>query len=103
MDNKIQLNHPAGKKAVRMEKEKYDILKTYILHYLKEHGTSAHTELLQAVTKSLKRDKVKFKGSIEWHLEWVKLDLEAGKIIRRAGEKTPVKFSIYETPIFKEV
>ena len=94
MEQKIQLKHPAGKKAVSMDKVKYDTLKSYILTNLKEQGETTHTELLQSVTKDFKKDKVKFSGSVEWHMEWVKLDLEARKVIKRIADKSPIKFSL---------
>lgn len=94
MEQKIQLKHPAGKKAVSMDKVKYDMLKTYLLTYLKSNGDSTHTELLNSITNGFKKDKVKFAGSIEWHMEWVKLDLEARKIVKRIGDKSPIKFTL---------
>ena len=94
MEEKIQLKHPAGKKAVSMEKEKYEILKKIILKILKAKGEFTHKELLKAVTVNFKKDKIKFEGSIEWHMEWVKLDLEARKEIKRLEDKSPLKFSI---------
>ena len=93
MEQKIQLKHPTGKKAVNMDKEKYDILKKYLLSHLKNNGQSTHTELLNSITKSFKGDKIKFSGSVEWHMEWVKLDLEARKIIKGTADKSPIQFS----------
>ncbi len=92
MDQKIQLIHPAGKKAVSIDKEKYDVLKKSLLNFLKTHGESTYTEILQAVTEDFRRNKTKFSGSVEWHLEWVKLDLEARKEIKRSDNKTSVTF-----------
>ncbi len=94
MEQKIQLRHPAGKKAVSMDKEKYDTMKKYILSHLRDHGQSTHGELLSAITKKFKSDKIKFSGSVEWHMEWVKLDLEAGKTIKRTSDKSPIQFSL---------
>jgi hypothetical protein len=94
MEQKIQLRHPAGKKALRMDKGKYDTLKKMILNHLKIKGESTHTEIFHSINEELKKDKINFEGSVEWHLEWVKLDLEAGKEIKRIGDKTPVKFAI---------
>jgi len=34
MEQKIQLKHPAGKKAVSMDKGKYDVLKKALLGHL---------------------------------------------------------------------
>lgn len=94
METKIQLKHPAGKKAVSMDKEKYDTLKKVLLNRLKTKGESTHTEILQTITEDFKKNKIKFVGSIEWHMEWVKLDLEARKEIKRIGDKSPIKFAI---------
>ena len=91
METKIQLRHPAGKKAVSMDKAKYEVLKKALVSHLKSKGASTHTEILEAITSNFKKDKIKFEGSIEWHMEWVKLDLEARKEIKRVGE-SPIKF-----------
>lgn len=94
MEKKIQLKHPAGKKAVSMDTLKYDPLKKAILSFLKTHGESTHSEMLESVTENFKKNKTKFEGSIEWHMEWVKLDLEARKEIKRTADKSPIKFSL---------
>ena len=82
MQKVMQLRHPAGKKAVSMDESKYELLKKIILHQLKA-GELSHTEMLQAIIRDFEKQKIKFPGSIEWHMEWVKLDLEANKIIRK--------------------
>ena len=94
MEAKIQLKHPAGKTAIRMDKGKYDSLKKVLLNRLITKGESTHTEILQTITEEFKKNKIKFEGSVEWHLEWVKLDLEARKEIKRVGNKSPIKFVI---------
>jgi hypothetical protein len=94
MDQKIQLIHPADKKAVSIDKIKYDVLKKIIINYLKTKGESTHAEILQAIIKDLKKNNTRFEGSVEWHLEWVKLDLEARKEIKRISKKPPIKFMI---------
>ncbi len=96
MEQRIQLKHPEGKKAVSMNKSKYDALKKALLNHLKKKGESTHIELLDAITEDFKKNKIKFEGSIQWHMEWVKLDLEANKIIQRVKETTPQKFSIFK-------
>jgi hypothetical protein len=95
MDQKIQLLHPAGKKAVSIHKEKYDVLKKVIISSLKTKGESTHAEILKTITEDFKLNKIKFEGSLEWYLEWVKLDLEARKEIKRVSDKSPIKFMIY--------
>ena len=94
METKIQLKHPAEKKAVSMDMAKYAVLKESILNCLKKKGESTHTEILQKITDDFKKNKTKFEGSVEWHMEWVKLDLEARKEIKRTGDKSNLKFAI---------
>jgi hypothetical protein len=94
MEEKIQLLHPGGKKAVKMNKVKYDVIKEVVLNLLISKGECDHREILQALTEHFAGDVIKFDGSVEWHMEWVKLDLEARKEIKRTGNKFPVKYSI---------
>jgi hypothetical protein len=92
MDPKIQLLHPSGKKAVSIDKAKYDVLKSALLECLRANGESTHANILQCITEDFRKSKIKFVGSLEWYLEWVKLDLEARKIIRRINDKPFIKF-----------
>ena len=94
MDQKIQLLHPAGKKAVSIQKDKYDVLKKVIIRSLKTKVESTHSEMVDFITDDFRKNKIKFEGSLEWYLEWVKLDLEARKEIRRVDDKSPVRFII---------
>lgn len=94
MDQKIQLLHPAGKKAVSIHKDKYDVLKKVVLSSLKTKGELTHSEMMDFITDDFRKNKIKFEGSLEWYLEWVKLDLEARKEIRRVDDKSPVRFII---------
>ncbi len=50
--------------------------------------------MLQAITQDFTRNKTKFEGSIEWHMEWVKLDMEARKEIVRKTDKSPIRYSV---------
>ena len=75
-----------------MNKDKYEVLKKALLHALGAKGELTHTELLKAITLDFKKNKIKFEGSLEWSMVWVKLDLEAKKEIKRIGE-SPVKFT----------
>jgi len=94
MEQRIQLKHPSGKKAVSMDKTKYSTLKKALLNCLRTKGESTHKEILKTITEDFKKDKIKFKGSMEWYIEWVKLDLEARKEIKRLGDKSPIKFIV---------
>ena len=91
---KIQLIHPEGKKAVSMEKEKYEALKGLLIEFLSGNGSSTHSEIKDGVNKLVKSRKIAFKGSVNWHLEWVKLDLESRKLIERITDSKPVKYHL---------
>lgn len=92
MEAKIQLKHPSGKKAVSMDKEKYTLLKEIFLSLLKAEGEATQTKIVNIIKSDFKKNKTKFAGSVEWHLEWVKLDLEANKIIERVPKTSPQKY-----------
>ena len=92
MEQKVQLKHPQGKKAVSMSKEKYDLLKQVILKYLHAQGKATFNEILSAIKKDFKRNRTKFQGSLPWHMEWVKLDLEARKVIKRVASTSPQEY-----------
>lgn len=93
MEQKIRLKHPAGKHAVRMDKDKYEILSKSIFRCLKNKSLT-HKELLEAVIDDFKKHKIKFEGSVEWYMESVKLDLEANKLLLRIKDKSLLKFQL---------
>jgi hypothetical protein len=94
MEQKIQLKHPTGKKAISMDKEKYCVIEKSLLICLNGKAEATHKEILNTITEDFKKNKIKFDGSIEWHMEWVKLDLEARKKITRIADTTPIKFKL---------
>jgi len=93
MSEKIQLKHPEGKHAVRMEKDKYDVMSKAISECLKPGGLT-HKEMLAEVHSYFKENKIKFPGSVEWYMESVKLDLEANKKVERVMEGPKLKFRL---------
>ncbi len=93
MEQKIQLKHPAGKHTIRIDQDKYDTIRKSLLNSLKKNELT-HKEILQFMTDDFRKNKIQFKGSVEWYMEWVKLDLEAGKIIERISNKSPQKFRL---------
>ena len=93
MSEKIQLKHPEGKHAVRMERDKYDVVSKAILNCLKQ-GALTHKEMLAEVHTYFKKNKIKFSGSVEWYMESVKLDLEANKKVERITESSKLKFRL---------
>ncbi|MEK6953708.1 MAG: hypothetical protein AABX01_01765 [Candidatus Micrarchaeota archaeon] len=79
---KVILIHPLGRKGVAIDKTAYDAFSKIILGEVGKKP-STYTEMAGIAEKKLKG---KFKGSIRWFLEWVKLDLKArGKIVRIAN------------------
>ncbi len=94
MDQRVQLRHPGGKKPVTMEKGKYDLLKRSFLKQMRVKRTATFGEIAKAVSTDLKSTGKKFQGSLPWHLEWVKLDLEARKMIRRIPETSPQEYKL---------
>ncbi len=92
-DEKIQLMHPLGKKNVRMDKRKYNIMQKAIIRSL-QNGPLKHKELLERIQKDFQNNKTKFDGAVEWYMEGVKLDLEATKQIERLNETPPHQWTI---------
>lgn len=93
-EHKIQLKHPQGKKAVSISKDKYELLTTETVKYLIEKKDGTFSEISKTNTQNLKDKEVKFDGSLNWYLEWVKLDLEARQIITRVPKTSPQKYSL---------
>ena len=52
-----------------------------------------HLTVLQVIS-SLKDKKIIFDGSLNWYLEWVKLELEASQIITRVPKTSPQKYAL---------
>ena len=94
MEQQIQLKHPQGKKAISMSNVKYDVLKKAFVSYLKKHGESTFTDIWKTTANEFKNNKIKFEGSMQWHMEWVKLDLEANEVIARLPKTSPQKYSL---------
>lgn len=89
-EDRIKTKHPEGKSGVSISKEKYDVIRNAIIDCLKEKGEMTYTEL----TKDISEKPNKFKGSINWYVECVKLDLEAMKIIERVPKTRPVLYRL---------
>ncbi|MGI8951341.1 MAG: DUF6958 family protein [Chitinophagaceae bacterium] len=94
MEQKIQLSHPAEKHSIKIKKNKYDILEHAIINSLKRKAELTHKEIFKAITEDFKKNKIKFEGSVEWYMEYVKLHLESIKIIERTSDKSQLKFRL---------
>ena len=86
IEEKVQTKHPDSKKrGVNISKEKYDSIRSLIIECLRKKELT-YTELSKCVGEILKG---RLKGSIEWYVEVVKLDLEARRIIERMPNTKP--------------
>lgn len=94
MENTIELKHPKGKQSIIMDKTKYELLKKAFLNYLKKNGESNYTEIWQAIAEDFTNRKIKFEGSVQWHMEWIKLDLEANNLIERIPSTIPKRYAL---------
>ncbi|MCW5909774.1 MAG: hypothetical protein KIT62_01810 [Cyclobacteriaceae bacterium] len=67
-------------------------MRAEIIKYLTENPAGTFSDVVKAVARDFKEKKITFDGSLNWHLEWVKLDLEAQQIIMRIPKTTPQKY-----------
>lgn len=91
-EEKILTKHPLGKSGKKIDRQKYETLKTAILAALRKRALT-HAELFGRVARGLEG---KFTGNISWYAETVKLDLEARKIVERTSSK-PQKYRLKST------
>jgi len=91
---KVQLIHPEGKKAISMDKNKYDVLKSAFVECLKAKKAAPFDELLLCVKASLESKKIEIKGVLHWNLFWVSLDLEARQELKKDKKASPYIYSI---------
>ena len=94
MEQKIQLTHPQKKKAPSIDKEKYDAIRSSLVGCLKRNGKSTHAEIMHEVGNDFKTQNVKFQGSLQWYVEWVKLNLEAKHIVKRIPRTSPQQYAL---------
>ncbi len=88
MSDKIQTLHPDGKQGVRIDKNKYDIIK----HAVIQSEPLSFTAIPKFVKKEL---STTFERSINWYTVTVKLDMEArGEIVRNSDR--PETYSLPE-------
>jgi len=76
--------HPEPKKqGVRIEKEKYDVVRNAILENLRVYGPITFTRLGNLLEEQMIKN---FDGSVMWYYTTVKLDMEARGEIRRVPD-----------------
>lgn len=77
-----------------MDKSKYAVLYKAIIDCLQQKAELSHTELKAAVISYLEKRNIQFEGSVAWHMEWVKLDMEARAVLKRIKSKTSSKIQL---------
>jgi len=79
--------HPeAEKQGVRINRNKYNLMREAILENLRLSGPTAFAQLGDLVEDQLQKN---FGGSVMWYYTTVKLDLEARGEIRRVPGSKP--------------
>ena len=91
---KIQLIHPEGKKAPRMDRSKYEALSASFLVCLKKRKSAPFHELLADVENDLAKRKITVEGKLEWNLFWVTLDLESRRELKKDRSVSPIRYSL---------
>jgi hypothetical protein len=86
MTERILTLHPEGKSGVKIDRHKYDQIKSAIIESLEAGEEMQFKELRRVVLHKLEGS---FEGSISWYYTTVKLDLEARGQIERVSNKTP--------------
>ncbi len=79
----IQCLHPQGKKGVRIDRAKYDLIREAILAVLEAEGPCKFMQLAERVKARLGDS---FTGSVSWYTITVKLDLEARGVVERVRQ-----------------
>ncbi len=83
----LTLNPVKGKKGVRMDRSKYELVKSAIIECFRAKPKLTKAELIEGVGRRLEG---KLEGSVEWSVMAVKLDLEARGIVSRVPGTSPV-------------
>lgn len=92
MNDTIMTLHPdAAKKGVKIEKAKYDLMRSAILAALKRNGAMPFIELAALLDDQMQG---RFDGSVMWYCTTVKLDLEARGEIRRVPNAKPQRIEL---------
>ena len=91
----IKLQHTdPSKRTFEMEKEKYELLKRLVVNILKTRPGSSFEQLVADVTKELEDSDNPIKGSIQWNLGWVTMDLRAKNEIAKDESVDPPLYSL---------
>ena len=90
-DDRILTLHPAGKKGVNIQRDKYNTIRDYILRTIEEAGEITFSDLGDKAVDDL---STSFDGKVLWYITTVKLDLEARGLIERIPRTSPHKLKL---------
>ena len=93
---KLQHTDPT-KSTIEMDKGKYDLLKKLLIKILIKKQARSFEELLDEVTQELSKTDSMIKGSIQWNLGWVSMDMEAKHELIKDENVEPPRYSLAET------
>ena len=80
----------AGKKPTRIDRWKFDLLRSTILKLLPKQGEGiAFKDLPEMVERVLDKEQLEKLGSVPWYVTTVKLHLEVTGEIRRVPRSAP--------------
>ena len=88
--DRILTLHPAGKKGVRIERSKYDVMRRALLRVVPRRKSGvAFSDLPALVEPHLDREVFDGTASVGWYVVTVKQDLEARGLIEQVPEQKP--------------
>jgi len=84
--------HPEPRKeGARIEKEKYDLIRGFILEALRKNGSTPANTLGDLLESKLTKS---FDGPIPWYYATVRMDMEARREIRRVPNTSPQEIEL---------
>ena len=86
MKDTIRTLHPQKKQGVKINREKYEIIRKAIMTTLRKQKEMTFMNLSRAVEKEVNGN---FDGSVTWYVTTVKLDLEARGEVKRVPNSRP--------------
>jgi predicted metal-dependent hydrolase len=90
---KLQHTDPS-KSTIEMDKDKYELLKKLVIKILRKKPESNFEQLLADVSQELADTDTMVKGSMQWNLGWVSMDMEAKHELFRDGTVEPPLYSL---------
>ena len=82
---------------MNIEKTTYDLFSKAVYHVVKSGKVITFTQIVEGVEDCFKKDKIKFKGVVEWYAITVKNDMHARgilKVFTEKGKKSCTKKSL---------